>query len=161
MPRSKRKPEADPAEASPNDVRRRAMDLLARREHSRRELETKLSARGLPRALIEEALDALAEEGLQSDARFAESFVHHRVGRGQGPLRIRQELASRGVAEVHGEQLLSGYDEEAWRELAEQARSARFGEAAPASWEEKVKQAKFLERRGFALGHIRIDVVEE
>ncbi|RLW55011.1 MAG: hypothetical protein B6D69_04415, partial [gamma proteobacterium symbiont of Stewartia floridana] len=38
--------------------------------------------------MIEQVLDDLTSASLQSDGRFAESFVESRVRKGQGPLRI-------------------------------------------------------------------------
>ena len=38
----------------------------------------------------------LTDEGLQSDARYAGSFVQSRINQGKGPIRIRQELKERG-----------------------------------------------------------------
>ncbi len=81
----------------PGDVRRAAMDLLARREHTRKELARKLSKkfRAVPE-IVEEELDKLKAEGLQSDARLAEVFIRSRVSRGQGPVKIKMELRARG-----------------------------------------------------------------
>jgi SOS response regulatory protein OraA/RecX len=81
----------------PSEIRRTAMDLLARREHSRRELKQKLKKRFRDDALIEEQLDTLAEENLQSDTRYAESFLRQRFNRGHGPVRIRQEMRQKGI----------------------------------------------------------------
>jgi hypothetical protein len=81
-----------------NDVRRAAMNLLARREYGRAELSGRLAGKGMPESLVAEVLDELTAEGLQSDVRFAEAFVQARVGRGQGPVRIRMELERRGVS---------------------------------------------------------------
>jgi regulatory protein len=53
------------------DVRRVAMDLLARREHSVLELTRKLQARGFEPQLVDAALQQLVADGLLSDARFA------------------------------------------------------------------------------------------
>ena len=69
---------------NPAAVRRVAMDLLARREHGRVELARKLRRRGASAELIEAALDRLCEEGLLSDARFLEAFVHSRARAGGG-----------------------------------------------------------------------------
>jgi regulatory protein len=134
------------------------MDLLARREHSLQELRTKLNQRSLPEELIEEALTGLASEGLQSDERFTEAFVYSRIQRGQGPMKIRQELRSRGVSDGLVAEYLGGQDRDAWIERAEQVRRQRFGESMPEDWAAKVKQAKFLQQRGFAMEHIRIEV---
>ena len=84
---------------TPAECRRRAMDFLARREHSRWELRHKVTAAGATGNLADEVLDALEAEGLLDDARFVESFVAARAVKGQGPVRISQELDRRGVAE--------------------------------------------------------------
>ena len=75
-----------------------ALGLLARREHSRFELTQKLSQRGFDAGALDEALDRLAGQGWQSDARYAEAYVRMRVERGYGLQAIRSELAQRGVA---------------------------------------------------------------
>ena len=80
-------------------LRRRAMDLLARREHSRFELADKL-ARRFPEAesaQIDSVIERLAEESLQSDERFAESYLYRRRRDGFGWLHIRASLQARGV----------------------------------------------------------------
>ena len=87
-------------------VRRVAMDLLARREHGRVELTRKLRQRGAPAELIDCALDRLAEEGLLSESRYLDSFVSSKARSGYGPLRIREELAQRGLPRAAIEQAL-------------------------------------------------------
>lgn len=74
-----------------------ALRLLARREHSRRELLAKLALRGFEASLAQSVIDDLEEAGLQNDLRYAEAFVHSRRGRLQGPLKIQAELQHRGV----------------------------------------------------------------
>jgi regulatory protein len=136
------------------DVRRLAMDLLARREHSRHELTAKLSARGAERSAITPVLESLAHEGLQSDERYAEALLQSHLRRGKGPLRVRAELRARGVEDAVVESALREA-EPAWIELAQQARSKRFGTALPDTREARARQARFLEQRGFAAEHIR------
>jgi regulatory protein len=70
----------------------RALGLLVRREHSRRELTRKLTARGIDRDAAIAAVDKLEAAGWQDDGRFAESLVRSRASTGYGPLRIRAEL---------------------------------------------------------------------
>ena len=67
----------------------RALGLLVRREHSRKELTRKLAAKGLESEDVTAAVERLAAEGWQDDTRFAESLVRSRAGNGYGPLRIR------------------------------------------------------------------------
>ncbi len=137
------------AEADLAQVRARAIRLLARREHSRLELTRKLQQRGLDSGLISAALDDLAQEGLQSDQRYADSLINSRIGRGQGPLKIRAELNQGGVDDALVEAALKEQSPD-WSALASQVRRRRFGAELPAAYEEKVRQARFLSGRGFA-----------
>lgn len=85
-------------EALSVQLRRSAMDLLARREHSRAELADKLRRKfGVDSEQIEPVLDQLRADNLQSDERFTEAYVRYRRSRGIGPLLIRQELRARKV----------------------------------------------------------------
>ena len=78
---------------------RQALRLLARREHSGRELRAKLRARGYPEAAAGAALRRLRAEGLQSDGRYAEERARALIARGCGSLRVAAELAGQGVPE--------------------------------------------------------------
>ncbi len=137
-----------------NDVRRAAMNLLARREYGRAELSGRLAGKGMPEYLVAEVLDELTAEGLQSDVRFAEAFVQARVGRGQGPVRIRMELERRGVS---GDTLENALEESEtdWPKLAGAVRRKRFGGEQPGDFRERARQMRFLQYRGFTADHIR------
>jgi len=135
------------------EVLQRACDFLARREHSRKELQQKLFRRCEDESLIEEILDKLADEGLQSDERFTESFVHHRVNNGKGPLKIRQELNQRGV----DQNLISIYldsEDFDWLTLANEVRTKKYGNEAPVDYQKQALQSRFLYSRGFSSEHI-------
>ena len=134
---------------SKRSTRNTAMDLLSRREHSRLELSTKLRQREFSAAEITAALDRLQQEGLLSDQRFAESFVYQRVAKGYGPIRIRHELQQRGVDETIIEPLLC-VSESVWSEAMRQQRKKKFGAELPVEYKEKMKQARFLQNRGFS-----------
>ncbi len=133
--------------------RKTALDLLARREHSRPELERKLARRAFSGGLIDEILDELEESGALSARRFAESFVSTRAAKGQGPVRIRSELTRRGVnSGVFDDLLHDGTID--WNAIARRARVKRFGAGAPANYAERARQARFLQYRGFDMGQI-------
>lgn len=154
MTRRSRPDPVDPAELTAADCRRAAMDLLARREHSRVELDRKLSRRGFPPELLGPVLDQLTADRLIDESRFVESFVSTRVRRGQGPVRIGAELRQRGVAEQTGEQGVAAAEVD-WVVRARETRRGRFGEAAPADRREWARQARFLQYRGFTSEQIR------
>lgn len=85
---------------------------------------------------------------MQSDNRFAEMYIHVRIQKGFGPLRIRQELRDRGI----GDDLISQYldrPDEDWLRISRQVREKKFGNALPDDMNSKVKQSRFLQQRGF------------
>ena len=129
-------------------ILQRAYDLLARREHSRAELTYKLARIEPDPVLLETVLDKLCQEGLQSDERFTESFVHHCMNKGQGSLKINQALQQRGVAEHLIDTAL--HDQRIdWLSLAEQVRVKKYGLEIPKDYKNKARQSRFLYSRGF------------
>ena len=125
------------------------MDLLARREHSAAELTRKLLARGFDAEAVAGVLDVLGREGLQSDARFAETFVYSRFQRGAGPARIRAELHARGGGEDLIGEALAALDAE-WLQLLRSVRARKFGPDLPGDFRERARQMRFLQQRGFS-----------
>ncbi len=137
------------AEASATDIRRAAMDLLARREHSRRELQQKLAARFSDRVLIDNEIDKLCSERLQSDSRFAEVYLHSRAQRLYGPARIRAELRERGIAEAIIAAAFASAEID-WSANLRQLEANKYGRKPPADIKERAKRLRFLQYRGFA-----------
>ena len=135
--------------APPRSIRNIAMDLLSRREHSLQELRNKLKLRGHEGDDIEVALEKLVADRLQSDDRFTESYVHHRVNAGVGPLKIRFELRQKGVVENLADVYLQPM-EDRWNEIMKQLRIRKFGEEIPKDYKLQMKQARFLQNRGFS-----------
>jgi regulatory protein len=134
--------------------KRTAVELLARREHSRLELTRKLAARGFPDAMIAAALDALERTGVLAAGRFVESFIRARVAKGQGPVRIRAELAQRGVSQGQAGELLASLSLD-WVAQVRAAHRKRFGATPPRDYRERARQARFLQYRGFTSEQVR------
>jgi len=133
---------------------RSAVELLARREHSRRELTRKLGTRGFADDIIAGVLDDLERSGALADERFTDTFVRSRVSKGQGPQRIRAELAQRGIGSAAADEVLRGGEVD-WLETIRAARRKRFGPELPRDYAERAKQARFLQYRGFDREQIR------
>lgn len=139
---------------------KRAVGLLARREHSCQELRQKLAQKDeADENIIERVLEALIEQGYQSDQRFAEMVLRTRYGNGFGPIRVRHELKQKGVAGNIIQALLFGFTGD-WFAAAKEARAKRFG-ALPADFKARAKQMRFLAGRGFDQEQIRYVVGEE
>lgn len=134
------------------DPKAQAIKLLARREHSARELSRKLQARGIGKDKAAAAVSEATQEGWQSDERFAGMLVRTRVARGYGPLRIEADLR---VAGMPADQIRAALDESGvdWREQAIEAHAKKFG-APPESAAERAKHYRFLQGRGFDSGQI-------
>jgi len=129
-------------------ITQRAMNFLARREHSVKELQTKLVKANFDINEINELIDKLQKSDLQSDQRFTENYLRYRSQRGFGSQRIRQELKERGVHTDIISEALSEADID-WFSLAMTVRRKRFGEKAPDDFKDKAKQQRFLQSRGF------------
>jgi len=132
----------------------RALGLLVRREHSRKELGRKLRAKGIDADEAAAAVAQLAEEGWQDDARFAEALVRNRSNAGYGPLHIRAELGTHGLDGEQIEVAMATFEGD-WAENARDLVCRRFGEGGPQDLAQRRKAANLLARRGFDAGCIR------
>lgn len=150
---------ADDAGTSSDPVaaRKKAMDYLARREYGKQELVHKLAAAGFEATVAGAAVDKLADEGLQDDRRFIESFLQSRISQGKGPLRIRQELGERELDSSMIEEAFTNASED-WFTLAEKVRVKKFGPGLPREFRDKARQMRFLQYRGFESAHIKAAV---
>jgi regulatory protein len=133
-------------------LRERALGLLARREHSRAELARKLAIHAGPEDDLEALLEDLQRRKLLSDERYAESRSHA-LSRKFGAARIVQKLRAKGLDKG----LAEGAVAAARTTEVERARAVwlRKFRAAPATREERARQMRFLQSRGFSFDAIR------
>jgi regulatory protein len=130
-----------------------AVALLAQRDYSSAGLRQRLVSQGYEATTVQQVLEELLERRYLDDERYAAQYVSYHAGRGRGPRRIGRDLAAEGLgAELIAAALATIED---WSALARELRIRRFGLAAPASWQEKARQARFLLYRGFSHDHIR------
>ncbi len=138
---------------NPDDSKRSikgwAIALLARREHSQKELVTKLSRKFSDVEKIKQEVESLAEHGLQSDERFVENFIRAKKSQGKGPSFIKQDLRQRGVSEY----LIASYvydNDDDWIQLAQEVYDKKFGDVAIDDAKEKARRIRFMVSRGFS-----------
>ena len=135
------------------DAHRRACALLARREYSRVQLQQWLCQRGYEREIAVTVADEMAEAGLISDRRFAESFARVRRDAGYGPRRIEIDLREKGVSKDIIADTLALFEDE-WREVAARVYRKRLSSFAQAAAPIAKKRAvAFLVARGFEHAH--------
>lgn len=139
-----------------NSVKQSALQyvvyLLSRRDYSERELRQKLGQKEYAADEIEHAIAKVQDNQWQSDERFCASFIRNRAAQGYGPLRIKQELRQKGIADwLVGQELENS--EIDWFEKAE----CLFTKKCPSEWNLKTKQKmwRYMLSRGFQADHFR------
>ncbi|MDR9468098.1 regulatory protein RecX [Marinospirillum sp.] len=147
-------------------LRERAFRLLARREHSRKELASKLlTPRNSPskhkiqpppedlshqeiQDEIEQLLNKLEANDLLSDERFAETLTRQYLRKGKGLLALQQAYQEHQLDSEITRPLLDWlaplWEEQVWR-----VRIKRFGDQPPLDQKEAAKMQRFLASRGF------------
>jgi regulatory protein len=138
--------------APPQTLRARALKALARREHSRQELQRKLLPFAEDPEQIGPLLDDLEKRGWLSEARFVEQLTTVRRRR-FGAARIVHELREKGVsaaALAAAQSRLKDSEVAAARAVWKK----KFGKR-PATLEERARQARFLASRGFSSEAVR------
>jgi regulatory protein len=142
----------------PIEARKKAMNYLARREYGHLELQGKLENVGFDAETTRITVDNLADEGLQCDRRFIESFIQSRINQGKGPVRIRLDLDERKLESSLIDELLSECSED-WIAMAQQIRKKKFGPKLPVEFKEKARQMSFLQYRGFESNQIQAAIM--
>ncbi|MBZ0092887.1 MAG: recombination regulator RecX [Sulfuricellaceae bacterium] len=130
------------------DLRQRALACLSRREYSRLELQRKLAPHAGEDDDLNALLDDLEARNWLSDSRYAEQIVHAR-GAKYGAQRIAYELREQGVDEAFVAAALAGL-QDGELERAREVWGKKFGHP-PRDAQEKAKQVRFLQSRGFAM----------
>jgi regulatory protein len=104
---------------------------------------------------LDQLLDWLVAQKFLSDSRFAESLVNRRAAR-FGSSRILSELQTHGLDDAAVSTLrISLLEDE--NERAFQVWEKKFGTVAT-SHEERVKQMRFLQQRGFSHSAIQLAI---
>ena len=127
-------------------MRASCLGLLARREHSQRELFQKLTSKGYDEDDISRLLEEFVDLNWQSDQRFAESYGRSRVHKGFGPIRIQYELKERGV----NTSINNVFEEQPdWQTLLVELHIKKYGEQSPVDIKERAKRTRFFQHKGF------------
>ena len=126
----------------------KALGLLARREHSARELKTKIAQRGHDAGEADAAIDRLQGQHYQDDGRFAGALARRRAAQGYGPRRIAAELKTHGLDDAAIRIAIATVEAD-WPSMASSQLRRHYGDAVAASFDERARRAAFLLRRGF------------
>ena len=83
---------------APHRARSRSLRLLALRDRSQYEMESRLQGAGFDKEVVRDAIGWLKGLGYLDDDRFAARYVAERSEAGYGRRKVRAELRKRGVA---------------------------------------------------------------
>jgi len=144
----------EPDDPGDSDCRRQALKYLARREYSIQELSRKLRKKGYTQLQCDRVIDDLVSQKLVSDRRYAEAFVHAKVRKGLGPVRIRHALDEAGIDRELVDEVMNDVDID-WSEELRRQLVKKYGDTSPGTYKEWVKRARFLNGRGFSSEQIQ------
>jgi len=92
--------------------------MLAIREHSEKQIRTKLLKKGFSKPIVNLCIDYLLEHDWLSESRFCNAFIRSRANKGQGLQRIVAELNQQQIAQSIIKQELA-IEEIDWQSICE------------------------------------------
>jgi regulatory protein len=128
-----------------------ALDLLARKPWTRRDLARRLRRRGAPADVASAVVAEMEARGYVDDGAFAAAWADSRArGRGLGRERLRQELLARGIARPLAEAAIGRAFEETDELSRAQHAAARRLAVLRGTPEQTVRRLHdYLRRRGY------------
>ena len=143
------------AENKYREIYNQAIRYLSYREYAIEELRTKLLKKFDSELEVAQVLEQLLSDDLLSEQRFAESYIRARVNKGYGPEHIRSELMQKGLAKWAIDQALKD-SEFVWSEEVYKVWVKKFNQAPNDNMQDRVRQWRFLQYRGFSNEHIKM-----
>lgn len=145
-----------------SDARRaneKALYLLEHRNHSKKELTEKISRTAASREAAEAAAEHMEELGLVDDEAYAKSCAKEMFLRKRfGPLRVRQELRSKGIGGELADELVEYYRQyDEGRLIPENIQAVLEKKYWGWQSDEKIRRRAFaaLQRLGYSYEEIR------
>ena len=122
---------------------------LSMREHSKLELEEKLLKKYFVKNLVLRCINEFSEKDLQSDYRYAESFIRTKFNDHKGEHFIRSSLKNKGISIDVIDKILLEYNYDDWLAKAISALEKKVFKNNLSETDKKKKQNIFLNNRGF------------
>ncbi len=134
-----------------NKVRQAALRYLSYRPRTCQEVREYLARKEFSEENVEKVLHELQQQGFLNDREFALAWVRERRNsKGHGPLRLRQELARKGIAAKWIDEALAHTDEEEERQLAMKIAERRYLRICHEPWPKvERKLGQYLFRQGY------------
>ena len=126
---------------------------MARRDHSRAELKSKLLGKGFESPDADIAMDYCESMGYLDDERFAGLLMRSHIAKGHGPARIKQAFIQKGVPKELMSSVIDGSDCD-WYELAKEKACRKYGEPGKLEHKEKARRIRYLIGQGFSYDQV-------
>lgn len=136
------------------ELKKIAIDLLSRRDHSRQELAQKLLQKGGEAELVASVIDWCTEENYQCDSRYCAMLVRSKVNKGYGPAVVSQAAREQGIDRELLTQTLEELEID-WFALALSQYQKKFADKPVKDFQDKQKRMGFMQRRGFNSAQIQ------
>ena len=143
-----------------SDITKLITKYLSIREHSKLELQNKLSQKGYDLDNIRDCIDEFSSKDIQSDIRFTEEFIRSKLKKNKGPRLISSELVSRGITDSIINKKISEISYQEWCTVAFLALKKKLN-GSSVSIEDKDKIYSFLISRGFEHKMIQYAIDEQ
>lgn len=134
---------------NPPTAKQKAIELLARREYSQKELRQALLRREFLADEVDPVIEELAQRGWQSDARALKSLINSALAKGEGVRKIKAVAMTKGFSSSDIDEQLGELDHN-WRQSAQDLVERKFG-PPPYPHDKQIKIAGLLIRKGFAM----------
>ena len=131
-----------------SDITKLITKYLSIREHSKLELQNKLSQKGHNLSDIRDCIDEFSSKDVQSDIRFTEEFIRSKLKKNKGPRLISSELVTRGITDSIINKKISEISYQEWCKAAFLALNKKLN-GSSVSIENKDRIYSFLISRGF------------
>jgi len=136
-----------------HEIYMKALRLVGRRPHARKELERKLRERGYEAEMIDWACSRLQEENYVNDEEFARQLTEQRIySQRKGRNLVKEELRQKGVAKELVQEALGAVDPEEELAGALKVAETKWRQSSGSFIDRKRKTAAFLLRRGYTSG---------
>lgn len=139
-------------EILPLRAKKRAMNLLQKREYTSAGLREKLREGEYPEACIEEALAYVESYGYVDDLRYARDFIAYNLER-KSRMRIEQDLLRKGIRKDTLRAVFDELEEQGTRQdeatMIKNLLEKKKYDAKTADRQEKQRMYAFLYRKGF------------
>ena len=143
-----------------SDITKLITKYLSIREHSKLELQNKLSQKGHDLDNIRDCIDEFSSKDIQSDIRFTEEFIRSKLKKNKGPRLISSELVSRGIPDSTINKKISEISYNEWCKAAFLALNKKLN-GSSVSIKDKDKIYSFLISRGFEHKMIKYAIDEQ